>query len=348
MTKLFTFVILQMLAVCASAQAIYSKDNIYIGEKEEFMSECISGAAAEEYEMEGITFQKAAYCSCICDNLLPQVIYADLEQAMMEDNMMTFLTTGENMNILLQCLEGNYEIANDFTYSSETIDEAAFEASVLVCKEEIMNDPEAAAIFNEDGAERFCICAMETLMENGYTYEEMMQAANEDSEAFNEIIIPCMVSVLAENMNYSESISMDYYNPEDIIGELRSTRTVLLDYLGNGYKVKLNINGVSKYFLLDTGASDLLITEDVEQELLANGTLTDASYTGETEYTMANGTKVTGKTIVLNAISVGDYVVNNVQAAIIPTGSLLCGNSFLNKFSHWEIDQKNKELILYK
>ncbi|MEZ4798249.1 MAG: retropepsin-like aspartic protease [Flavobacteriales bacterium] len=348
MKKLFSFALLSIITSIAWSQAIYSKDNIYIGEKSEFMSECVAGAASEEYEMEGIKFQKEAYCSCICDNLLPEVIYADLERAMMDDDMMDFLTSGDNLNILLQCLEGNYEIASDFTYSTETIDDEAFEASVLVCKEEILKDPEAAAVFDEASAERFCICAMETLVENGYTYEEMLQAENEDSEAFNEIIIPCMVSVLADNMNYTEDLAMDFYNPDDIIGDLRSTHAPLLDYLGKGYKLKLDINGVSKYFLLDTGASDLLITADVEQELLKNGTITEASYTGETEYTLANGDVVIGKNIILNAITIGEYVVNNVEAAIIPSGTLLCGNSFLNKFSHWEIDQKNKELILYK
>ena len=47
-------------------------------------------------------------------------------------------------------------------------------------------------------------------------------------------------------------------------------------------------------------------------------------------------------------ITIGDFTLNNVIIGIIDGGSLLCGKSFLDKFKKWEIDEKNKVLILYK
>lgn len=47
----------------------------------------------------------------------------------------------------------------------------------------------------------------------------------------------------------------------------------LIDYFDNGYKLRITISGVTRYYLLDTGASDLIINRDTERELLLNGSL---------------------------------------------------------------------------
>ena len=63
---------------------------------------------------------------------------------------------------------------------------------------------------------------------------------------------------------------------------------------------------------------------------------------------MANNEKVEGQMVKVDNITIGDFTLNNVIIGIIDGGSLLCGKSFLDKFKKWEIDEKNKVLILYK
>jgi hypothetical protein len=65
--------------------------------------------------------------------------------------------------------------------------------------------------------------------------------------------------------------STNVYNINDIKGGSYRSLIPLTDYFGKGYKVKITIAGVSKYYLFDTGASDLIIDRDTERELLLNG-----------------------------------------------------------------------------
>ena len=105
---------------------------------------------------------------------------------------------------------------------------------------------------------------------------------------------------------------------------------------------------MTKYYLFDTGASDLIINRDTERELLLNGVLKKENYLNKTEYTLANNQTVKAQKVKLDNIIIGDYTLNNVIIAIIDEGSLLCGKSFIDKFKKWEIDKQNNVLILYK
>jgi clan AA aspartic protease (TIGR02281 family) len=122
----------------------------------------------------------------------------------------------------------------------------------------------------------------------------------------------------------------------------------LVNYYEQGYKVKISIDGISKYYLLDTGASNLIINRDVERDLLINGSLTKKDYLGTELYSLANNQNVTAQLVRLNNIKIGEYVVNNVTAAIIDDGSLLCGIGLLEKFRKWELDNGEEMLILYR
>ena len=106
------------------------------------------------------------------------------------------------------------------------------------------------------------------MFSNGYDLEEILQAEDENSPAYNEIVLPCVKEVMfekIENSNLNKS--------GDVTGIDSKISVPLIDDFDNGYKVKVSIDGVSKYFLIDTGASDLIIDSDLERELLLNGTL---------------------------------------------------------------------------
>ena len=248
----------------------------------------------------------------------------------------------KNLQIIMQCVEGNVNIDDDFTFSKDNNTELTEKIAIQFCINTIMNDPESRDSWTQEQAEKYCICAMEQLYAKGYTYKDLSDIEKENSEAFNEIVIPCISDMITDTLSYNS------YNANDITGNYPSSKITLLDYLGMGYKIKITLDGIAKYYLFDTGAADLIINRDLERELLLNGSLKKEDYMGTTSYSMADNTEVKAQLIKLSNVKVGDYVVQNVVAAIIDDGSLLCGMGLLDKFRKWELDDENKTLVLFK
>jgi clan AA aspartic protease (TIGR02281 family) len=216
---------------------------------------------------------------------------------------------------------------------------------IRACMEEILSNDEADNVFNEDLAYEYCECATIKLYSAGYSYKDLMDIEDQNSEAFNEIVVPCLNDVFNKQ---TDSNTSNTYVAQDIEGGAYRSLVPLTDYLGLGYKVKITMQGLTKYYLLDTGSSDLLIDRDTERELLLNGKLKREDYLDKTEYILANNQAIQGQKVKIDNITIGDYTVKNVVIAVVDEALLLCGISFLDKFKKWEIDKQNKVLILYK
>jgi TPR repeat protein len=117
---------------------------------------------------------------------------------------------------------------------------------------------------------------------------------------------------------------------------------------GDLYQVPVLINDTLKLnFIIDSGASDVSIPEDVVLTLIRTGTIEDADFVGTEEYRLADGSTVSSRTFVIRSLKVGDRTVTNVRASITNVnGSLLLGQSFLNKFKSWSQDNVSHELVL--
>ena len=98
-------------------------------------------------------------------------------------------------------------------------------------------------------------------------------------------------------------------------------------------------------FMIDSGASDVVIPDDVFRTLLRTGTISEADFLGTTTYVLADGSKVPGRRYILRKMQVGTYSVENVIASV---GSMqsdpLLGQSFLQKFQSWTLDN-DKEVL---
>jgi clan AA aspartic protease (TIGR02281 family) len=327
------------------AQKIKTKDGVVIGERNDFILTCTKGAEKKMIQFNGFEFEAKNYCTCVCDNLIPQIYNWEMEKAMKENKIADLFLKDKNLDILMKCLDGNYKIDDDFKFQYYENPDLQKKVGIKSCMNEILDDVEKRGIFTKAQAELYCECAVIKLFDKGYTYKEMLEIEDENSEIFNEIALPCLNEALNSNPEYQSANS---YNTNDIVGGSYRTLIPLVDYLGQGYKLKINISGISKYFLFDTGASDLIIDRETERELLINGALKKDSYLEKTEYVMANNKKIKGQLVKVNNVTIGDYKVNNVIISVIEEGSLLCGKSFLDKFKNWEIDKINKTLILYK
>ena len=334
--------------IANSGDALYTKDEMYIGRRSKMIQAC-TDAAENEVDFNGITLNANKYCSCVCDELIPKLYSWEMEAAVKNNTMLELFTKGDNFDIIMECVSSYMAVEDDFSFGYKDYEEYSdIEKSIFIkaCSETFYTDSELIGLFTENEIKSYCSCAMEKLIRAGYSIGQLNEAENIDSEAFNEIVLPCMSVILNK-----ENILRDFtneYNKYDISGSSYLSEIKLNNYLDIGYRIKLEINGIVKYFTFDTGASDLVINSEMERELILEGKIKKSDYLDETEYLMADNTVVTARILKLNNIKIGDYTVDNIIVAVIDNGSLLCGLGLLNKFRKWNFNTENKILKIYK
>jgi len=145
-------------------------------------------------------------------------------------------------------------------------------------------------------------------------------------------------------------IANEYFGPTPPPGYRASnsgSRIVMVKD-GGTYVVPVLINDVlSLKFTVDSGASDVTIPSDVVSTLIRMGAIVDDNFIGTQKYTLADGSIVTSRTFRIRSLKVGDRIIQNVLGSVAgPKGSLLLGQSFLEKFKSWSMDNTKHELVL--
>jgi clan AA aspartic protease (TIGR02281 family) len=122
----------------------------------------------------------------------------------------------------------------------------------------------------------------------------------------------------------------------------------LKKHAGGGFLIPGRVNdAVAVTFILDTGASDVLIPDEVARELESAGKLDRGDFIGTRTYVLADGSKIPSRRVLLRQLTVGDVTVSNVTANIGRPGSPpLLGQSFLSKFASWTLDNERNQLVL--
>jgi clan AA aspartic protease (TIGR02281 family) len=117
---------------------------------------------------------------------------------------------------------------------------------------------------------------------------------------------------------------------------------------GETYVIPVRINGaITLPFTVDSGASDVLVPEDVVRTLARIGMIADSDFIGDQTYTLADGTIIKSLRFMLRELQVGDQDIRNVTAIIGPMDSKpLLGQSFLSRFSSWTLDNERHALVL--
>jgi predicted aspartyl protease len=113
--------------------------------------------------------------------------------------------------------------------------------------------------------------------------------------------------------------------------------------------VKLKIGSLVQIWLFDTGASDFLITKDMENTLREEKIISDTNYLGIGEYEMANGAIDSCKRYRINNVKIGHFSVDNIIVAVSEKGKkIIAGKALFNKFAKWTLNNEQSELILWK
>lgn len=119
---------------------------------------------------------------------------------------------------------------------------------------------------------------------------------------------------------------------------------------GDTYDIKASINDIPMNFILDTGCSDISITELEYEFLKKNGYISPYDERGYANYSIASGQTVRCKTLNLKEVKVGNLVLHNVMASVMPNhrSELLLGQSVFSKVGKVEIDNEKKVLRIQK
>jgi len=127
-----------------------------------------------------------------------------------------------------------------------------------------------------------------------------------------------------------------------------STLTVTLRRQSGVLMVPAVLNElVSANFVVDSGASDVVIPENLLQDLRSAGKFKDTDFTGTQMVKIADGSVVKSRTFVLRSFSVSNRVLDNVRASVAPANATpLLGQSFLQRFASWSIDNERQVLLL--
>jgi hypothetical protein len=122
--------------------------------------------------------------------------------------------------------------------------------------------------------------------------------------------------------------------------ESSSAEEVLLKKNGAIFVVPVEINGGTTLdFAVDSGASTVTIPANVYNTLVRNGTINDSDMIGQGTVVLADGSKSKLPVFTIKSLKVGDKIINNVIAAVLPSGGqLLLGQSFLARFKSWSLD----------
>ena len=100
------------------------------------------------------------------------------------------------------------------------------------------------------------------------------------------------------------------------------------------YYINTQVNGENVRFMVDTGASDIVLDQTTAKKIGIN--LDDLQYTKT--YNTANGT-VRGAAVTLKTIQMGDYILNDIRASVNEADmeQPLLGMSFLEKLEGYEV-----------
>jgi aspartyl protease family protein len=118
------------------------------------------------------------------------------------------------------------------------------------------------------------------------------------------------------------------------------------DNSGASY-VMASVNGAEIPFMVDSGASDVCLPNDVINGLRRSGRLTDADWTGWQNATFADGRTVRSRTFNLRRLTIGPWTLNDVAGSSCGKGNMaLLGQAVLGRFTSWSLDNQRNVLLL--
>lgn len=128
----------------------------------------------------------------------------------------------------------------------------------------------------------------------------------------------------------------------------KEVTTVPIKMVGGVYMIPVEVDETAMEFVFDTGAGIISISEVEAAFLYKQGKISNEDILGLENFSDANGNISEGTIINLKTVKIGDRILNDVQASVVPNqrAPLLLGQTALSRFGKVTIDYNNNELIL--
>lgn len=165
---------------------------------------------------------------------------------------------------------------------------------------------------------------------------------------FSELLITsCSQSGRREPSNSNET--RNGQNQDENAKNWSGRTSVKMEKKGGVNQVPVEINGVKMFFIFDTGAGMVSISETESFFLYKQGTLTDDDFLGTASFIDANGDISEGTIINLKTVKIGDRTLKNIKASVVHNmdAPLLLGQTVLERFGNIEIDNE-QGIIIFK
>jgi hypothetical protein len=204
MNKLFTQVLLTCLLVHTGstfAQVIKSKDGKVLGDQKDIVKACVEAAENEVVNLNNVEIKLKDYCTCMAKNVLPNLTYEELQTAIQNNTFQLLLLREDNLKTLLECSAQNITIDSAFVMSEQLNQTQLRPFFVKTCVDGIFADEGVEEFITKDQAAEICNCALDKLIEKGYTYGQITALTAAEGPEFEEFMIGCLPAELLEEMN---------------------------------------------------------------------------------------------------------------------------------------------------
>ena len=143
----------------------------------------------------------------------------------------------------------------------------------------------------------------------------------------------------AKNLQIGQKVEVKI-NPEDniIAIEVGRGNLVMIPAIVNGFNVKI---------MLDRNDRGLIFSLPEAQKLLSSGAITKNDFIGDANVVLAEGSIADKAVFRIKEFKIGSKTVSNVEASVshkITEGAIM-GESTINIFGRFKIDENNKQLI---
>lgn len=152
------------------------------------------------------------------------------------------------------------------------------------------------------------------------------------------------------NQNDSDPFSdYNYHRLKNKISSSRTEHKIKLLKENGVYTLPIKLSGITVgKAILDSGASDVTISKNIEDELIRQGKISKSSYLSPALYKIADGSIIQANRFILPEITIDDLKVPNVICSVMVNNSsdILLGQGFLKRFTSWQLDNLTSTLIL--
>jgi predicted aspartyl protease len=162
-----------------------------------------------------------------------------------------------------------------------------------------------------------------------------------------DAIMVFAIEFLTKIMDENDPMHVEFFSEISLECATRASRVqvegpasarVSLSRFDEMFKIKITLGKSSKYYLMDTGASNCFISMSYAQELFEEGIISGENVLEPGLYEMANGDIARCNRVLVHRVKVGPYILDNVIFSVIDEEiGFICGKNILDAFQSWKI-----------